>query len=67
YLVVWTPHVQVLHPGLLPQAPRALAALREKWSAAFEQDPAYNRNLSLSGKGFALDDASRVDWLQLLV
>ena len=51
YLTVWTPLVQVLHTGELPQASEALQALREKWSGAFAQDPAYNANLSLQVPG----------------
>ncbi|WP_191488631.1 TIGR00180 family glycosyltransferase [Pseudomonas sp. FEN] len=66
-LVSWTPQVQVLHPGTLPEAPQALAVLREKWAASFQHDPAYNQHLSLSGKGFSLGSASPVDWAQLLV
>jgi GT2 family glycosyltransferase len=66
YLTVWTPLVQVLHTGELPQAPEALAALREKWSAVFAQDPAYNANLALSGKGFTLGENASVNWAQLL-
>ncbi len=66
YLIVWTPLVQVLHNGDLPQAPEALQALREKWSNAFAQDPAYNANLALSGKGFTLGDKASINWAQLL-
>jgi len=66
YLIVWTPLVQVVHPGLLPQAPSALAALREKWGGAFAQDSAYNANLSLIGKGFTLGESTPVNWVQLL-
>jgi GT2 family glycosyltransferase len=66
YLTVWTPLVQVLHTGELPQAPEALAALREKWSAVFAQDPAYNANLALSGKGFTLGENASINWAQLL-
>ncbi|MEN5310507.1 TIGR00180 family glycosyltransferase [Pseudomonas koreensis] len=66
YLTVWTPQVQVLHTGELPQAPQALAALREKWSVAFAQDPAYNANLALTGKGFTLGASTPVNWAQLL-
>jgi GT2 family glycosyltransferase len=66
YLTVWTPAVQVIHQGELPQAPKALAALTEKWAAAFAQDQAYNANLSLHGKGFALNDSAALDWAQLL-
>lgn len=66
YLTVWTPQVLVVHPGTLPQAPVALAALQEKWAGAFGHDLAYNKNLALSGKGFTLGDATRVNWAQLL-
>ncbi|MBK5510989.1 TIGR00180 family glycosyltransferase [Pseudomonas sp. TH15] len=66
YLVVWTPLVQVLHNGELPQAPQSLAALREKWSAAFAQDSAYNANLALTGKGFTLGESTPINWAQLL-
>lgn len=67
YLTVWTPLVQVIHSGDLSQAPQALSALREKWSAHFAQDSAYNANLALTGKGFALGDSTPIDWAQLLV
>lgn len=66
YLTVWTPQVQVIHQGDEPQAPQALAALREKWSAAFAQDQAYNANLALTGKGFALGESASINWAQLL-
>ncbi|MGE1177252.1 glycosyltransferase family 2 protein [Pseudomonas sp. BW7P1] len=66
YLTVWTPSVQVLHPGQLPQAPEALEALREKWAAAFAGDQAYNANLSLTGKGYTLNESASLDWAQLL-
>ncbi|WP_256588920.1 glycosyltransferase, partial [Pseudomonas sp. HMWF021] len=66
YLIVWTPSVQVLHTGELPQAPLALQVLREKWGGAFAQDPAYNANLALTGKGFTLAENASIDWSQLL-
>jgi glycosyltransferase domain-containing protein len=66
YLTVWCPQAQLLHPGLLPDAPELAAALRDKWQARFAQDVAYNQNLSLTGKGFTLGDASSVNWSQLL-
>ena len=66
FLTVWTPHVQVLHPGILGEAPQALDALRDKWAGAFAQDQAYNRNLALTGKGFTLGDVCSVNWAQLL-
>ncbi|MGF6109798.1 TIGR00180 family glycosyltransferase [Pseudomonas frederiksbergensis] len=66
YLTVWTPLVQVVHPGAVPQGAQVLDALREKWSGAFAQDPAYNANLALTGKGFVLAESTPVDWAQLL-
>jgi glycosyltransferase domain-containing protein len=66
YLTVWTPQVQVIHTGLLPDAPVALAALQAKWAATFEHDLAYNKNLARSGKGFTLGNVSSVNWAQLL-
>lgn len=66
YLTVWTPLVQVIHPGVVSQAPEALDALREKWTAAFAQDQAYNANLALTGKGFFLGESAPVNWAQLL-
>ncbi|PCR93916.1 glycosyl transferase family 2 [Pseudomonas fluorescens] len=66
YLTVWTPLVQVLHGGQLPQAPQALEALAEKWSSVFAQDPAGNPNLILNGKDFALNERAAVNWAQWL-
>lgn len=66
YLTVWTPSVQVLHTGEQPTAAEALQALREKWPEAFAQDPAYNANLALIGKGFTLGESAPINWAQLL-
>ncbi|MDB6142481.1 MAG: glycosyl transferase family protein, partial [Pseudomonas sp.] len=66
YLTVWTPQVQVIHPGTLPEAPQALEALRETWAGPFAHDLAYNQNLAKTGKGFTLGSASSVNWAQLL-
>ena len=65
-LTVWTPQVQIAHPGTLPDDPQAVAALRDKWQARFAHDEAYNNNLALTGKGFALGEAAPVNWAQLL-
>lgn len=65
-LTVWTPQVQIAHPGTLPGNPQAAAALRDKWHARLEHDGAYNQNLALTGKGFNLSDTSGVNWAQLL-
>ncbi|MFJ4145723.1 glycosyltransferase [Pseudomonas sp. NPDC089734] len=54
YLTVWTPHVQVVHAGVVNAPDEARKALIEKWAAQFGQDEAYNRNLSLKGAGFTL-------------
>ncbi|RMU67922.1 Glycosyl transferase protein [Pseudomonas syringae pv. aptata] len=54
YLTVWTPHVQVVHSGVLHAPQQAREALMDKWSAQFAQDEAYNVNLDLHGKGFTL-------------
>lgn len=54
YLTVWTPHVQVVHCGLVQAPEPARTALMDKWSAQFAQDEAYNANLSLTGQGFTL-------------
>ena len=66
YLTVWTPQAQLLHPGVLPEATQARAALRDKWQARFAQDVAYNQNLALTGKGFTLGEPTSVNWAQLL-
>ncbi|WP_434705386.1 TIGR00180 family glycosyltransferase [Pseudomonas sp. Z1-12] len=66
YLTVWTPHVQVIQPGVLASTPEALTALREKWAGAFAQDRFYNGNLALQGAGFALGPVRNVPWTGLL-
>jgi glycosyltransferase domain-containing protein len=65
-LVVWTPYVQVIHPGAVVQTPAAIAALRGKWSAVFDHDLAYNRNLSQRGATFDLGHEAGVQWAALL-
>lgn len=66
YLIVWCPQAQLLHPGLLPEAPQSAAALHDKWQARFAQDTACNQNLALTGKGITLSEPLRVNWSQLL-
>ena len=65
-LTVWTPQVQIAHPGVLPNEPQVVAALRDKWQARFAHDEAYNNNLALTGKGFVLGEPAPVNWAQLL-
>lgn len=54
YLTVWTPHVQVVHSGVIRTTEAALASLKGKWASPFEQDESYNKNLALNGQGFTL-------------
>ncbi|CAM3102669.1 glycosyl transferase family 2 [Pseudomonas floridensis] len=54
YLTVWTPHVQVVHGGVVHASNQELTALMDKWSVQFAQDEAYNANLALQGQGFTL-------------
>lgn len=66
FLTVWTPYVQVIHPGEVVQTLTALAALRAKWATAFAHDLAYNRNLSQTGSSFTLGAAVPFNWTPLL-
>lgn len=65
-LTVWTPYVQVVHPGTVAQPPEALAALRGKWAGHFAHDLAYNRNLAQAGTSFTLGAKSAINWAPLL-
>ena len=79
YLTVWTPHAVVMHEGSVSQTkvdPAAQEAKRKrfvaeqdamyaKWLPLIAADPAYNRNLSLSGAGFALEADSQLIWRPL--
>ncbi|MFJ3484451.1 TIGR00180 family glycosyltransferase [Pseudomonas sp. NPDC090202] len=65
-LLVWTPQVQIIHPGVLPDDAEALAALLQKWAGAFAQDQAYNANLALTGKAYALGEAGGTHWQEFL-
>lgn len=67
FMTVWTPQAHICHSGVLPDAPQALATLKGKWAGQFEHDQAYNKNLSLTGKGFTLGEPSGVNWSQLFV
>lgn len=66
YLVVWTPYVQVTHPGTVVQPSATLAALREKWPGNFSHDLAYNQNLTQSGTSFTLGAGTAFNWAPLL-
>jgi GT2 family glycosyltransferase len=56
-LTVWTPHVQVVHSGLITASDAARQALADKWSGQFAQDEAYNVNLTRKSPGFTLISA----------
>jgi GT2 family glycosyltransferase len=79
YLSVWTPHAVVLHEGSVSQTkidPKAGEAKRkrflgeqdamyDKWLPLLARDPAYNRNLSLNGRGFDLEPDVQLTWRPL--
>jgi GT2 family glycosyltransferase len=65
-LIVWTPYVQVVHPGSVAQPAPTLESLQRKWPGNFAHDLAYNQNLSQLGGAFALGDAAAIDWAPLL-
>lgn len=69
YRVVWTPRVSLIHHGRVSvgDAPRAgqekaVEGLLRQWMPQLAADPAYNRNLSLSSKGWALETEVDVPW-----
>jgi GT2 family glycosyltransferase/glycosyltransferase involved in cell wall biosynthesis len=76
HLTVWTPYARLLHVGGASHgvagttdedAKRQRAqddehAMYRKWLPLLANDPAYNRNLDLEGKGFDLDQRRNVAW-----
>ncbi len=78
YLVVWTPHARLLHEaGVSLRAAnvedKALAdknarfareslAMFRRWMPRIAYDPAYNRNLSSLGLGFAVETEGAPTW-----
>lgn len=75
YLTVWTPHAVLMGEGGRNQPERLGArckrqvleqdALYARWLPQLASDPAYNRNLSLNGKGFELELDSNLTWRPL--
>jgi GT2 family glycosyltransferase len=77
YLVAWTPHARLLHEASVSQranvemksveernarfAGERLAMYR-KWMPRIAFDPAYNRNLSSFGSGFAVETEGAPTW-----
>lgn len=76
YLTVWTPHARLMHEGGASQArvdkttqadklkrfEGEQEAMYRKWLPLLARDPAYNRNLSLDGTGFVLDQSRHLAW-----
>ncbi|MBD8881906.1 glycosyltransferase [Rhodanobacter sp. 7MK24] len=76
YLTVWTPYARLMHEGSVSQtkvdktdndakAARFRGeqeAMYRKWLPLLARDPAYNRNLSLTGSGFDLDATRAQAW-----
>lgn len=76
YLVVWTPHVQLLHESSVSQVQtdktaheRKVARFRSeqlamyrKWLPVMAHDPAYNPNLALTGNGFEVESNVDLTW-----
>ncbi|HEX5353521.1 MAG TPA: glycosyltransferase [Rhodanobacteraceae bacterium] len=76
YLSVWTPYARVMHEGSVSQtkvdktAQEAKGkrfkgeqqAMYRKWLPLLADDPAYNRNLGLTGSGFDLDQTRHMAW-----
>ena len=80
FLIVWTPHAVVMHEGSISQKAVDVAtqeakrvrfvgeqdALYGKWLSLLANDPAYNKNLSLNGKGFELETEVPLNWRPLV-
>ncbi|MHC1480554.1 glycosyltransferase family 92 protein [Frateuria aurantia] len=76
HLIVWTPYARVLHHGSVSQkqVDKQTAeakklrfqgerdAMEIRWMPQLANDPAYNRNLLLRGKGFELDNGRGNSW-----
>ena len=76
YLTVWTPYARLMHEGSVSQtkvdktAQEAKGkrfkgeqrAMYRKWLPLLADDPAYNRNLGLTGSGFDLDQTRHMAW-----
>jgi GT2 family glycosyltransferase len=77
YLIVWTPHAQLLHEASASQhgrvetknqAEKNARFAREKshmyarWMRQIAYDPAYNRNLTSTHLGFAIEEEGAPTW-----
>lgn len=66
-LVVWTPHVVLLHEAAQAEAPdeHAKHALYTKWLKYIAHDPAYNDNFSARAQGLQLETNTALTWRPL--
>jgi GT2 family glycosyltransferase len=77
YLVVWTPYARLLHEASVSirsdtekkaveeknaRFNREKLAMYQKWMPRIAYDPAYNRNLSSWGFGFAIETEGALTW-----
>jgi hypothetical protein len=65
HLTVWTPHARVLGPvatALPAPAPIEPHALFGRWESWLVRDPAYNRNMSLAGGSYRLNEERAIAW-----
>jgi len=71
YRNVWTPEAELFHyesasrgsdqaPERVARFEREFAAMRERWGALLDADPAYNPNLALAGGAYNLAWPPRV-------
>ena len=79
YLNVWTPHARLIHLGGLTRGRQDIDQIDEstrtfseaqewmlsRWLPVIANDPAYNRNLSLHGKGFEVESDAHITWRPL--
>lgn len=66
-LIVWTPHVVLLHEAAQAEAPdeHAKHALYNKWLKYIAHDPAYNDNFSARAQGLQLETDTALTWRPL--
>ncbi len=66
YLTVWAAHAMVMHEAQSsPAEPAVEDQLYERYLSQLANDPAYNRNLALSGRGFDLESDVSLTWRPL--
>lgn len=66
YLTVWAAHAVIMHEAQsAPGEPTVEDQLYERYLPQLANDPAYNRNLALSGRGFDLESDVSLTWRPL--